>query len=212
MQVSNGQLCHINSPLYAAATSNSCNYALFLKDIVKINDFCILSVINQTQDEAHNINDNFWAISTLQDNKKLYITCLQYSYTIKFCFPYDVIYLPNGCEADAITFVLPYNNKLYVEPSIEATEYKLGFNQSYLKINNFSLMQSLNISSLMDDKLQVLANKILEMKHVSIFNINSTLTKLRTYPHSFWSSMTVKMFLTIGTTIAAISMIALSTG
>ena len=31
----------------------------------------ILSIINQTQDEGFNINDNFWAISTLQDNKKL---------------------------------------------------------------------------------------------------------------------------------------------
>ena len=120
-QVSNGQFCHINSPLYAANTSDSCSYALFLKDRVKINDFCILSVINQTQDEALNINDNFWAISTLQDNKKLYITCLQYSYTIKLCFPYDIIYLPNGCEANAITFILPSNNKLNVEPSIEAT-------------------------------------------------------------------------------------------
>ena len=68
-QVSNGQFCHINSPLYAAHTSNSCSYALFLKDRVKINNFCISSVINQTQDEALNINTNFWAISTLQDNK-----------------------------------------------------------------------------------------------------------------------------------------------
>ena len=42
-------------------------------------------------------------------------------------------------------------------------------------------MQSLNISSLTEGKLQVLTNKILEMKHVSIFNINSMLTKLRTY-------------------------------
>ena len=32
-------------------------------------------MIDQTQDEAFNINDNFWAMSTLQDNKKLYRTC-----------------------------------------------------------------------------------------------------------------------------------------
>ena len=63
-QVSNGQFCHINSPLYVADTSNSCSYALFPKDKVKINDFCILPVINQTQGEVLNINDNFCAIST----------------------------------------------------------------------------------------------------------------------------------------------------
>ena len=29
-QVSNGQICHINSALYTTDTSNSCTYALFL--------------------------------------------------------------------------------------------------------------------------------------------------------------------------------------
>ena len=68
------------------------------------------------QDEAVNINDNFWSISTLYDNEKVYITCLQYSYSIKLHFPYDIVYLPNGCEGNAITFVLPSNNKLNLEP------------------------------------------------------------------------------------------------
>ena len=70
-------------------------------------------------------------------------------------------------------------------------------------------MQSLNISGLKDDKLQVLDNKIGEMKQVSIFNINSMLTTPRRYPHRFWSSMKVQMCLPIGTTIATISIIAL---
>ena len=69
----------ILTPLCVADTHKSCCYALILKDKVKMNDVCILSVINQTQDEALNINDNFWAISTLKDDKKLYITCLQVS-------------------------------------------------------------------------------------------------------------------------------------
>ena len=75
-QVSNGQFCCINSPLYAADTSNSCSYALFLKNKESINQFCILSVINQKHDKAFNIIYTFGAISTLQNNKKLYMTCL----------------------------------------------------------------------------------------------------------------------------------------
>ena len=67
------------------------------------------------------------------------------------------------------------------------------------------------MSSLTDDRLQILANNVLEIKHVSIFNINSTLTKLRTYPHSFWSPVKVKMFSTICIPIVAIS-ITLSIG
>ena len=106
-----------------------------------------------------------WAISALQDNKKLYITCLQFSYTIKLCFSYDIIYLPDAHEANAISFVLPSTNKLYLESSIKTPQLKLGFNRSYKKkINNFSLMQSFNLSSLTDDKLQDLALEIPEMK------------------------------------------------
>ena len=177
-QVSNGQFCHINSPLYTVDTSNSCSYALFLKNKDKINKFCILSVINQTQDEALNINDNVWAISSFKTIKKCYISCLQYSYSIRLCFLYDIIYLPHGCKANTITFVLPSNNKLNVDSIMEVPENKLGFNISYSKIKNFHLMQSLNISSLTDERLQQLVNEIPEMKHVSGFSINNTLMKL----------------------------------
>ena len=67
------------------------------------------------QDGAININDNFWSISTLHSDKKVCITCLHFSYFIKPHFPYDIIYLINGYEANAITFPLPSNNKLNVE-------------------------------------------------------------------------------------------------
>ena len=78
----------------------------------------------------------------LQNNKKLYITCLQYIYSITLCFPYDIIYLPNGCKANAIAFILPSSNKLNVDSIMEALENKLSLNRSYSKINNFSLMQA----------------------------------------------------------------------
>ena len=70
-------------------------------------------------------------------------------------------------------------------------------------------MQSLNISTLMDDKLQVFNNKILEMKHALIFNINSILTKC---PHSLLVLDESENILTLGTPVAEISIIALSTG
>ena len=116
--------------------------------------------------------------------KKLLITCLQFCYTIKLCFPYNIIYLPHSCEASAISYVLPSKNKLKVDSYIETPQYKLGFSRSYSNINNLSLMQSSNLSSLIDDKLQDLSHKILEMKQMSIFSTKSTLTKLRTYPHN----------------------------
>ena len=144
--------------------------------------------------------------------KKSYITCLQFSYTIKFHFPYNIIYLTNGCDANTISFILPSNNNLNVESSIETPQYKIGFNRSYSKISNFSLMQYLNLSCLMDNKLQDLAHKISEMKHMSIISINSTLTKLKTYPSNSWSSTNVKMLSSIGTSASAIDVIAPAIG
>ena len=106
-------------------------------------------MVHQMQDEAISINVNFWSISTLHSDKKVYITCLQFSYFIKIHFPYDIIYLPNGCEANAITFVLPSNNKLNVE-SIDEYPKKLGLNRLYSKIDHFSLIQAINITCLTD--------------------------------------------------------------
>ena len=63
-----------------------------------------------------------------------------------------------------------------------AMENKLGFNRSYTKIKNCSLMQSLDISSLTDDNVKNIANKIPEMKHMSVLSINNTLTRIRPLP------------------------------
>ena len=104
-------------------------------------------------------------------------------YVTKLHFPYNIIYLPNGCEAN----VLPSNNKLNVEAIIQTSEYKLGFNRSYSTINNFSSMQALNIPSLTGNGLEALASKIPEMKHASISRINSMLTKIRSFPPNVWS-------------------------
>ena len=132
-QVPSGQFCHINCSLYMADTSTSCSYALFLNNKTRINSVSILSVINQTHDEAGSINDSSLAISTLQGDKKLYITCLQFSYTIKLHFPYDIIYLSDRCEANAMSFILLSNNRLHEESFIKTPHHKLGFNRSYSK-------------------------------------------------------------------------------
>ena len=48
------------------------------------------------------------------------------------------------------------------------------------------------------------------MEQVSIISKNSTLTKLRMYPHNSWSSIKVKPFSTIGTSVLVSAVIALS--
>ena len=92
---------------------------------------------------------------------------------------------------------------------MEAPESKLGFNRSYSKIKYFSLMQSLNTSSLTNNSLQNLANKISRMKHISVFSINNTSMKIRSIPPSFWSSMKIKLFSPIANPIMVIIILLL---
>ena len=133
-QGSNGHFCHINTPLYTADTSKVCSYTLFFQNTMRTNIFCTLSIFNQTQVKALNINEKFWAISTLESNKKLYITCLQFSYSLALWFPYDITYITDGCEANAITFILPCNKCLNVDSDIKAWENKFGLIRSYCKL------------------------------------------------------------------------------
>ena len=102
-------------------------------------------------------------------------------------------------KANAKNFVFPSSSKLNVEPMDESSKSKLGFNRSYSKIDNFSIMQALNVSSHVDNKLEALASKIPEMTYVSISSINSMLTQLRSFALNFRSPMRVKLFSTIGT-------------
>ena len=60
--------------------------------------------------------------------------------------------------------------------------------------------------------MQDLAHKIPEMKQMSIYSINSTLTKLRACPNNFWSSEKVKTFSTMGILVSTLGMIALAIG
>ena len=155
---------HINSPCIQLIHPNLTVMHYLSITKVRINHVCILSVINQTYTEAININKNVWAIFTFQDDKELYITCLQFSYTIKLHFPYNIIYFPEGGEANAISFLLPSNNILHVKTPMEIPQHKLGFSRSYSKIDIFNPMQTLYLASLSNDKLQDLTHKIPEMK------------------------------------------------
>ena len=142
--------------------------------------------------------------------KKLYIICLQFSCTSKLCFPYDIMYLPDGCEANAISFLLPSKNKLHVKTPVKTPQHKLDFNRSYSIISNFNLTQTVNLTSLTNERFQDLAHKILEMTQMSIHSISNMLTKLRAFPNNFWSSTKVKAFSTIGSFTTALCIITLA--
>ena len=70
-------------------------------------------------------------------------------------------------------------------------------------------MQALNISNLHDHNLQVITTNKPEMKHFSIFSTNNTLTKLRSFPITHYSSHVVKIIPTILTPITVVIILIL---
>ena len=92
---------------------------------------CQISILKETRYQAISIDKNFWAITTLSP-RKLYISCLNYTYPLSLKHPFDIIYLPNFCEASSDSFLLPSNDKLTQEVDSRNLSIKfINFERKY---------------------------------------------------------------------------------
>ena len=128
-QLSAGHYCEINTLFYALDSTNHCNYYLLQNNLNKIEQYCSLSVTNQTTDQAISLNYYHWAIMTMVSTMSQVI-CLTSSYYIKVRCPVDIIFLPNACEAYTNIFYPPTRNSL----SMEVDSRKIGS-----RLTNFTL-------------------------------------------------------------------------
>ena len=71
---------------------------------IKIN--CKYEAKLQTHNVAHNLNRNLWVISALA-TKKLQIQCLQKVYHISVKTSFQLVFLPNACEACCRNMYIP---------------------------------------------------------------------------------------------------------
>ena len=61
-QLSAGYYCEINTQLYPLDNTNHCSYYLLQNNLNKIEQYCSLSVTNQTTDQAISLSYYYWAI------------------------------------------------------------------------------------------------------------------------------------------------------
>ena len=73
---------------------------------------CNCEVRLQTHNVAYNVDRNLWAISDLA-NEKLQIQCLQKTYCFDVKTPFQLVFLPNGCET--------YSRNTYIPVTVEFT-------------------------------------------------------------------------------------------
>ena len=113
-QLSAGYYCEINTPLYPIDNTHHCSYYLLQNDDGKVRQFCSLSVMNQSTDQAVSLDYYYWAITTMKPSK-LWEICITSSYYIKLKFPIDIILIPDAHEAYINMFFLPGRNNFSKE-------------------------------------------------------------------------------------------------
>ena len=80
--------------------------------------------------------------------RKLYITCLIYSYSYTLRHPFDIIYLPNSYESHSDSFYLASNDQLTSRvDSGNISIHFINFEKRYKKLSVFTCMQTLNFNS-----------------------------------------------------------------
>ena len=140
--------------------------------------YCHLSVLNQTRNKAISIDKNFMAITTLSP-QKLHVSCLSDSYPFSLRNPFDIMYMPNGCEASLDSFFLPSNDKLTQEVDSRKFIIKfVDFKRKYEKLTDFTWMQTFNLSALSNNELDSFASKIWELKRVSFQQVKEGLKQI----------------------------------
>ena len=143
-----------------------------------ISKYCQISILNQNRDLAISIDKYFWGITSLS-TRKLYITCLAYSYPIYLRHPFVIIYLANFCEASSDSFFLPSSDELPCE--IDSRNLSINFtnfDNRYERLSNFTLKQTFNLTPLSNNELDKLALENPEFKMVLFQNVNKVLQEM----------------------------------
>ena len=117
---------------------------------------------------------------------------------------FDIIFLPNACEACTNTFYLPARNSLSKEVDSRRTSSRFtNLTLEYKDIYDFALIKRLQIPNHTTNELTKLDVEIPKVKDVTMHLLNAKLRKInKNYPRSMpdW----LKIILMITTTIISI--------
>ena len=111
-----GHFCHLNNALYPRKKVNWCVLAFLINNKQLITKSCQLRIKFQTHDLAYNLGRNTWVISTLAvDNLQTW--CFTKTHYVHLKLLFQVIIIPNSCEAYSSNICLTANTKLSMQDS-----------------------------------------------------------------------------------------------
>ena len=103
--MSQGHLGMFDEPLYPVEKVEWCLYALFIKDLPKIELNCKFTAAVRHTNLAHSLDGYLWAVSSLA-TEKLQIHCLHHTSVITIELPLRIADIGNGCEAFSPTLYI----------------------------------------------------------------------------------------------------------
>ena len=130
-------MCQFDTDLYPTEKVSWCLYALFVSDAERIKLNCNCEVKLQTHNVAYNLNKNLLTVSALATDK-LQMQCLQKTYCMNVNTIFQLISLPNTCEAYSRNIYIPTTVELInSDPNLTLLKRFPGFNMTYINILDY---------------------------------------------------------------------------
>ena len=191
-----GGLCMMNQALYSVERIEWCIYALYIKDTLKISQYCMVETKVRHANLAVSLEGYMWAISYLATTK-LHIRCLTDSYLEEITPPLKIIYIGNGCEGFSNTITIPAKSELTSTMDIpERTTFFLQFNDKYQNIASHGILSHITYERLTPEEIDELGIKLSEFTPMTLNHLKHRIEHLDDkYPWSMHPNILLVMLL-----------------
>ena len=191
-----GGLCMINQALYPVERIEWCIYALYIKDAIKISQYCMVETKVRHANLAVSLEGYMWAISSLATTK-LHIRCLTDSYLEEITPPLKIIYIGNGCEGFSNTITIPAKSERTSTMDIpERTNFFWTFNEKYQKIETYGIWSHIKHETLTQKEIDELGIKLSEFPPMTLNHLKHRIQHLDdTYPWSMHPNILLAILL-----------------
>ena len=141
-----GHFCSLNSALYHIDYSKWCLVAMFLKQDIRVNKDCQLSVTNISGPQAIYLDQGSWTIS-VEKPTQMEIRCPQVTQVKSLKPPITFIHLQPACSAFSPGVKLPPYFKQFTK-GFHVTLKSANLNVPKYKPTNFRIWNTFNLSNI----------------------------------------------------------------
>ena len=193
--LSGNHFCQLSTALYQSDKVGFCSFALLRREESRIKGNCKVKYSDFDKDIAIQIQDQFWFVST-RTKSTLYVKCLAKNYYQKLKFPFDIIKLPNSCEATTDYLLIPAR---FNQETSTKTELKLKYinlNLQYNSTLDFQIAQVFNLNGKDKSTLNRTSERISPLKSYSINDMQQIYEEIDENYDSYEVPLWLKLLLT----------------